>query len=130
DQENEIAVFSPTNSAAPQHWAVGKASVGPLCMADIDGDGDLDLFVGGRFLPGRYPEPASSSVWLNESGELRRSATLSQPFESLGLVSGATFADLDGYGRADLALAMEWGPVSVFRNQHGRFEVLTAMCGF
>ena len=130
DQESEIAVFSLTNSAAPQHWPAGKASVGPLCMADIDGDGDLDLFVGGRFLPGRYPEPVSSSLWLNENGELRRSPALSQPFESLGLVSGATFADLDGDGQPDLALAMEWGPVRVFRNQHGRFEEMTAQWGF
>ena len=90
----------------------------------------MDLFVGGRFLPGRYPEPVSSSVWLNESGVLRRSATLSQPFESLGLVSGATFADLDGDGQPDLALAMEWSPVRVFRNRHGRFEEMTAQWGF
>jgi hypothetical protein len=48
------------------------------------------LFVGGRFQPGRYPEPVSSSIWLHEQSEWRRSAAFSRPFESLGLVSGAT----------------------------------------
>jgi hypothetical protein len=101
-----------------------------MAEADIDGDGDLDLFVGGRFRPGRYPEPASSAVWLNEQGELRPDRSASEPFESLGLVSGAAFGDLNGDGHPDLALAIEWGPLRVFRNNNGRFEDMTARWGF
>ncbi|MCI0538385.1 MAG: VCBS repeat-containing protein [Verrucomicrobiales bacterium] len=129
DGESKIAAYSLANIAAPRHWPAGKASLGPMSVADIDRDGDLDLFVGGRFQPGRYPEPVSSSLWLNENGELRRSSSLSQPFESLGLVSGAVFSDLDADGDPDLALAIEWGPVRVFQNQDGRFAEITAQCG-
>src|SRR5206468_4327565 len=47
----------------------------------------------------------------------------------VGLVSGATFADLDGAGQPDLALAVEWGPVRVYRNNKGHFEEMTVPWG-
>ena len=129
-QESEISIYSPTNLVAPQHRPAGLASLGPLAAADIDGDGDLDLFIGGRFRPGRYPEPVSSALWLNNQGELRPDRSASEVFDSIGLVSGATFTDLDGDGLPDLALAVEWGPVRVYRNNHGRFEEMTTRWGF
>ena len=49
--------------------------------------------------------------------------------EGIGMVSGATFTDLDVDGRPDLALAMEWGPVRIFHNLGGRFEEETAARG-
>jgi hypothetical protein len=127
EQESEIAVHSLTN--APLRLGAGKASIGPMAIADIDADGDLDLFVGGRFTPARYPEPVSSSIWINDGEELKVSPVHSEPFQSIGLVSGATFADLDGDGRLDLALALEWGPVRVFRNDNGRFQDMTSQWG-
>ena len=128
--QSQLVMYSPTNLAAPVRWPAGMASLGPLALADVDGDGALDLFVGGRFSPGRYPEPVSSTLWLNDQGQLKPSASASQPFQSIGLVSGATFVDLDGDGWPDLALALEWGPVRVFRNNHGKFEDMTAQWGF
>jgi hypothetical protein len=128
--ESQLAIYSITNLVGPKFFPAGKASIGPLALADIDGDGDLDLFIGGRFEPGQYPKPVSALVWLNDNGELRPSAELSKPFESIGMVSGATFADLDGDGRPDLALALEWGPVRVFHNNNGHFEDVTVSWAF
>ena len=97
---------------------VSAASTGPLAMADVDGDGDLDLFVGGRVVPGRYPEAASSLLFLNENGRFKPDSNPS--LTGIGLVSAAVFTDLDGDGDPDLVLACEWGPLRVFRNEGGR----------
>ncbi len=105
------------------------SSAGPLVMADIDGDNDLDLFVGGRVRHGRYPEAASSILFRNEAGRFEMDRSNSNVFARVGLISGAVFSDLDGDGDADLVLACEWGPVRVFRNQQGRFSEATEELG-
>ena len=105
------------------------SSTGPMSMADYDLDGDLDLFVGGRVIPGRYPEPASSRLYLNENGEFKLDTTNNSLFKELGLVSGSIFSDFDGDGDADLILAVEWGPVMIFRNENGLFSDATEELG-
>jgi hypothetical protein len=104
----------------------GASTTGPLTAADVDNDGDLDLFVGGRTIPGRYPEPADSRLYLNNNGILEPDKSNAATFKKLGLVSGAVFGDLDNDGDADLAIALEWGPVKVFRNNAGKFTDITA----
>src|SRR6185295_17360123 len=95
-------------------------------LGDFDNDGDLDLFVGGRVIPGRYPEGASSALLRNDNGRLRFDAESSRSFAGVGLVRGAVFTDLDADGWPELALACEWGPVRIFRNERGKFTAWDA----
>ena len=84
------------------HWRQdlpeAKASTGPLAVADVYGDGTLDLFVGGRVIPGRYPEAADSKLYRNVGGQLRLDEENSRVLEKVGLVNGAVWSDLDGDG--------------------------------
>jgi hypothetical protein len=101
------------------------SSVGPLALADIDADTDLDLFIGGRVVAGRYPEPADSLLLRNEGGRL----VVSHRWEKLGLISGAVFSDIDLDGDPDVVLACDWGPIRVFRNDQGVFAETTRELG-
>ena len=119
--------IGPATSA----FGADTASVGPLAMADVDGDGRLDLFVGARVIPGAWPLPAPSHLYLRlPNGGWAPDSINNRVLASIGLVSAAIFADLDGDGWPDLAVTSEWGPVRVFHNEHGRLRDVTREWGF
>lgn len=113
-----IAIFDLELKRTGTSVSGQRSSIGPLTAADVDGDGALEIFAGGRVVPGRYPEAATSLLLGTAGGRL----TVQKRFEALGLVSGACFTDLDGDGCPELALATEWGPLRLFRNIAGRLE--------
>ena len=126
-EPSRLQVFSPT--AAPSLLPVGMDAIGAVTLGDIDGDGDLDAFVAGRGIPGRFPEAASSACLRNDRGTWVRADAWSAPFRDLGRVTGAVFFDADEDGDVDLALALEWGPLRCFLNQGGRFEDVSTAWG-
>jgi hypothetical protein len=98
--------------------------------ADFDRDGDLDLFVGSRLIPGRYPLPPSSRLLVNDRGRFTdQTDVLAAGLREAGLVTSAIWSDADGDGWLDLLVACEWGPVRLFRNERGQFIERTHEAG-
>jgi len=97
---------------------------------DFDNDGDLDLFVGGRLVPKKYPMPASSSLLLNQSGKfIDVTESLASGFKNIGLITDATWGDIDENGKFDLVLVGEWTSIMIFEWSEGLFTEQTASYG-
>lgn len=116
-----LRLYDPASGRSGEILVGTPFSTGPLAAADIDGDGQLEIFVGGRSIAGRYPEAAPSLLLKNQGGRF----VVSKRWESLGLVGGACFTDLDGDGRPDLAVASEWSAPKFFRNENGELKEWT-----
>ncbi len=89
--------------------------------ADFDGDGDLDLFIGGRVIPGKYPLAPISRLLRNHGGRFTDvTDDLAPTLRQVGLVTGALWSDADNDGQIDLLVTLEWGPVRFFHNLEGK----------
>lgn len=124
---NNGGQFTLADKALPGFLKSGSC----VRSADYDHDGDMDLFVGGRCLPNEYPKPASSYILKNEStaGEPHFSLVKEPLLENLGLVCDAVWADFDGDGWEDLAVAGEWMPLVFIKNEKGKFHNYTKESG-
>lgn len=112
-------------------WQDGSnASSGAVAAADFDRDGDVDVFVGGRVIPGQWPLAASSRLYRNDGGQLVNvTDSAAAGLNNLGMVTGAIWLDVDNDGDSDLLLATEFGPVHLFRNDSGILTQATEAAG-
>jgi enediyne biosynthesis protein E4 len=111
-----------------QTISVSKAMIGCLAVTDLDGDGALELFVGGRCLPGEYPRAASSCIYRYHGQTFLRDDSASEQFRDLGLVTGATFSDLNSDGFPELIVSLEWSSLRVFGNDKGKLREIQFDC--
>jgi hypothetical protein len=101
---------------------LGSSSV--IKTIDINADGALDLFVGGRLVPFVYGAPANSTIWINDgSGNFTDQTSLFAPaLKEIGMVTDAQVLDYDQDGKEDLVLVGEWMAPTFFRNTGGKLE--------
>ena len=125
--------FSRTTQWLPD-MPTASAAVVPC---DFDQDGDIDLFVGGRVVPGRYPYAPQSYLLRNEGGRFSASSAMIAPaLQQVGMVTDAAWADLDADGDQDLVVTGEWMGMMVFENQDNKliqtdkYKALSEMTGW
>ncbi len=114
--------FSRQKNALPNIQVSGSCVV----PADYDNDGDLDLFVGGRVISGKYPYPTKSTILENTSinGNVSfKNVTkyLCPQLDALGLVTSAIWSDFDNDKKLDLIVVGEWMPITFFKNNGTQF---------
>ncbi len=107
--------FSRKQSALPQMLS----STGCVRSGDADGDGDVDLFVGGRLAPGKYPVSPESYLLLNDGkGTFTDgTATWAPALKNAGMVTDAVWMDINNDSKYDLIVVGEWMPVKVLINR-------------
>ncbi len=118
---NGKGVFNKDRSRIPNDRISGSM----VTKADFDNDGDIDVFIGGRLVPGNYPKPTDSKLLENRNGALVDvTKKIAPQMHSLGMVTSATWADLNGDSKLDLAVVGEWMPITIFIQQaNGTFAI-------
>ena len=105
-------------------------STASASAADFDQDGDLDLFVGGRCVPGQYPDIPSSYLLRNDDGYfVDVTDELAPAARQAGMLTTVLWSDFDNDNRPDLIFGGEWMGFQFLRNTGERFEDVTASTG-
>lgn len=93
-------------------------STAAVAAHDFDGDGDQDLFVGGRQVPGQYGYAPQSYLLLNEGGKfVDKTVELAPDLQRAGMITDALWMDIDEDKDMDLVVVGEWMPISFFKKE-------------
>jgi enediyne biosynthesis protein E4 len=97
-------------------------STGVVCANDINGDGFMDLFIGGSIVPGRWPEIPKSAILINDkTGKfIDKTQDYNSTISNIGMVTDANWTDLNGDGTKELIIIGEWMPITIFELQGGK----------
>ncbi|RNC88263.1 MAG: RNA-binding protein [Winogradskyella sp.] len=110
--------FTRIRNALPEIYTSGSV----IKIHDIDGDGQEDVFIGSRVVPGRYPQTPRSYILKNENGMFKDvTSQWARTISSVGMVTDAEFGDIDNDGINELIVAGEWMPVSIFKFENGTY---------
>jgi len=115
--------FSKAINALPAETNNGSCVI----ALDYDGDGDMDLFVGGGVMPGRFPLHDKSMLLQNNNGVFKDVINEVAPgINDAGIINGAVWADIDGDKVNELIITGEWMAPTIFKMKNGVFEKINA----
>jgi hypothetical protein len=99
-----------------------RGSKSCVSVNDVNGDGAPDLFVGGRLVPGRYPESPKSYILINDGkgNFIDGTSTICPELRKPGMTTDAVWVDLDVDNQNELVVVGEWMPIMVFKNDKGK----------
>jgi len=118
--------FSLSKDAIPAIYTSSSAVIG----ADYDKDGDMDLFIGGRQVPGRYLASASSMILQNNGGKFTDvTENVAPMLKEIGMITSAIWTDFDNDNNLDLILTGDWMAVTFLKNKGGKFTDVTENTG-
>ena len=94
-----------------------------ITAGDIDQDGDIDLFVGGKVSPQSYPHSPKSYLLINQGGKfVDKTAILAPGLSNAGMITDASFIDVDQDKDLDLVTVGEWSPITVWKNNNSKLK--------
>jgi enediyne biosynthesis protein E4 len=119
--------FSRADDALPP-MLMNKSCVRPI---DLDRDGDLDLFVGGRVVGYAYGKTPDSYLLINNGKGKFTDQTdqLAPGLRKAGMIADAVWADVTGDKTPDLIVVGDWMTPRIWANANGKLTEATGFLG-